>query len=275
MLIYIPKGGVVMDGINHNDKNVIENIYALAKLKGITIKTLEERCDLGQGYLSRIKRQGDGTSMSVATVEKIAKELGCGMSSLMYGEYSVMNEEEMYYKMLIDKLKDDTNIGKLLWRNVDFQFDDNERKIVYPENIENHPLRAILNKVSIEEFTDKDGKKRCEGYGYNGYLSLFDDDPSEYLFCDLGYYCDLDMETKIYLFRSPDDYELGELIMAHNNKIYHLCGNIYKDNIYQNDICCLMDTVMTKIDLEPHLTEDIKKILDGYVYGGNRYKEEK
>jgi len=251
--------------IDHNGKNIIDNIYVLAKLKGITIKALEEKCDLGQGYLSRIKRQGDGTSMPVVTVEKIAKELECSIGQLLYYNFSVRNEEEAYYMMLIRKLENDTENGRLLWSNVYFQFDDDERQIVYPENIANHPLKAILRRVWVEKHTDKEGKERSEGYGY---CSFIDEDIGiGQSYVSFAYSCFLDNDVELYLLFSGEFEEPAELIMVKNDTVYPLCGNINDDcNCGDYMFCDLGHIIHNTTDCKPHLTDEIKKILNDYVF---------
>ena len=61
-------------------RHIAENIAFIAKMKGIRMNALERDVGVSQGYFSRVRRSGMG--MSVETVYRAAKRLGCSMDDV-------------------------------------------------------------------------------------------------------------------------------------------------------------------------------------------------
>lgn len=98
-----------------NKKLCMDNIYAIAKDKGIKIGDLERKAGLSAGYLSKLSKEGNTAVPAIDSLLVIAQTLGVSLDSLLSVQYSELNKEEKYFAAFIDKLTVGTELGKLTW----------------------------------------------------------------------------------------------------------------------------------------------------------------
>ena len=98
-----------------NKKLCIENIYALAKTKGIRIGDLEEKAGVSKGYLSRINRDDSTSIPTIDLLASIADQLGVGIDFLVNYPIGAMTPNEDLVYQFIDKLIVATYTNKVDW----------------------------------------------------------------------------------------------------------------------------------------------------------------
>lgn len=96
-------------------KRCIENIYALAKEKGLKIGDIEEKAGVSKGYLSRINKEDSTSIPTIDLLASIAEQLGVGIDFLVNFPRGVLSPNEEFVYQFIDKLMRGTVAGKLDW----------------------------------------------------------------------------------------------------------------------------------------------------------------
>lgn len=96
-------------------KLCIENIYALAKEKGLKIGDIEEKAGVSKGYLSRINKEDSTSIPTIDLLASIADQLGVGIDFLVNFPRGVLSPNEEFVYQFIDKLMRGTVAGKLDW----------------------------------------------------------------------------------------------------------------------------------------------------------------
>lgn len=95
------------------DKNVcLNNIYFLAKQKGIKIGELETECGASTGYLSRLKQNGNP---GIEFLVSAANRLHVSLDALVSHSYDKANPTEEYLHDFIEKITLDSDSGNLPW----------------------------------------------------------------------------------------------------------------------------------------------------------------
>ena len=93
----------------------LNNIYALAKERGIKIGDLEESAGVSKGYLSRVAKPDYQGSPPIEMLDAAAKQLGVGIDYLVNYSPDAFSESEQFVMRFIDKLARQTEAGKLEW----------------------------------------------------------------------------------------------------------------------------------------------------------------
>ena len=93
----------------------LNNIYALAKERGIKIGDLEESAGVSKGYLSRVAKPDYQGSPSIEMLDAVAKRLGVGIDYLVNFSPDAFSDSEQFVMRFIDKLTTQTEAGKLEW----------------------------------------------------------------------------------------------------------------------------------------------------------------
>ncbi|MER2151307.1 MAG: helix-turn-helix transcriptional regulator [Candidatus Limivicinus sp.] len=93
----------------------LNNIYALAKERGIRIGDLEESAGVSKGYLSRVAKPDYQGSPSIEMLDAVAQQLGVGIDFLVNFSPDAFSESEQFVMRFIDKLATQTAAGKLEW----------------------------------------------------------------------------------------------------------------------------------------------------------------
>ena len=96
-------------------KLCMENIYAIAKDKGIKIGDLEKTAGLSAGYLSKLSKEGNTAVPGIDSLLMIAQALGVSIDSLVSVDYKDLNNNEKYLAAFIEKLMSGTESRKITW----------------------------------------------------------------------------------------------------------------------------------------------------------------
>ena len=87
----------------------INNIYSLAKERGIKIGDLEEGSGMSKGYLSRVAKPDYQGSPSIEMLDAVARQLGVGIDFLVNFDPDTLSENEQFVMKFVDKLKKRVN----------------------------------------------------------------------------------------------------------------------------------------------------------------------
>ena len=93
----------------------INNIYSLAKERGIKIGDLEEGSGMSKGYLSRVAKPDYQGSPSIEMLDAMAHQLGVGIDFLVNFDPDVLSANEQFVMKFIDKLSTQTEAEKMEW----------------------------------------------------------------------------------------------------------------------------------------------------------------
>lgn len=93
----------------------ITNIYTLAKKKGMLIRDLEKACNVSAGYLARLRQDEKQSLPGADFLLRVAGLLGTSMDSLMYFDFSLASEFQLYLHSFINKLLLDSLKQKIVW----------------------------------------------------------------------------------------------------------------------------------------------------------------
>ena len=96
-------------------KRGIENIYALAKAKGLKIGDIEEKAGVSKGYLSRINKEDSTSIPTIDLLASIAEQLEVGIDFLVNYPIGTISPNEEFVYQFIDKLTTATTAGKMEW----------------------------------------------------------------------------------------------------------------------------------------------------------------
>lgn len=93
----------------------INNIYSLAKERGVKIGDLEEGSGVSKGYLSRVAKPDYQGSPSIEMLDAIAHQLGVGIDFLVNYDPDSLSSNEQFVMRFIDKLSTQTETEKMEW----------------------------------------------------------------------------------------------------------------------------------------------------------------
>lgn len=96
-------------------KLCMDNIYAIAKDKGIKIGELERTAGLSAGYLSKLSKEGNTAVPGIDSLLLIAQTLGVSIDALVSVDYRDLNSDEKYLAAFIEKLISGTELKKITW----------------------------------------------------------------------------------------------------------------------------------------------------------------
>ena len=96
-------------------KLCMDNIYAIAKDKGIRIGELEKVAGLSAGYLSKLSKEGNTAVPGIESLSLIAQTLGVSIDALLSVDYKELNDDEKYLAAFIEKLIRGTESNMLAW----------------------------------------------------------------------------------------------------------------------------------------------------------------
>lgn len=96
-------------------KLCMDNIYYLAKEKGVKIGDLEKGAGLSTGYLSKLSKEGNTAVPGIDSLLEIANALSISIDALVSIDFRVLNSNEKYFEAFIEKLIRGTDSGKVTW----------------------------------------------------------------------------------------------------------------------------------------------------------------
>lgn len=94
-----------------------ENVLYVLKAKGIPVGEFESQMGMGTGQISRYK--SGAIKPKIDLVFHISKELGIDVSIMAGGSLQDITQVEIDKVAVVKALKEDTEAGKMIWRNVD------------------------------------------------------------------------------------------------------------------------------------------------------------
>ena len=184
----------------------VENIYELAKLRGLKIKDLEAGCGISVGYISRLRQGEKNIAPGADFLLAIAQQLSVSVDALLTCDFVHATPSEIEAIHFIDKLLRETQARKLSWQEDLGGYQDTVP--VNPDGSTPHPLYFSS--------LDKSGKPVVS------YHSMFHADFRELVPVKV-YGCVFPGSRTLYLVHvwntgdspsSPDEWEELELVMT-------------------------------------------------------------
>ena len=101
-----------------NRQNVIDNIMLLVQNSQMKVGEIEKKLGLSAGYLSRLSRKDNDSSLSVELLWKISRLFDVSMNTLVNG--CIREEDKMvsYMRKFIAKLNAKTGSGEMIWHPI-------------------------------------------------------------------------------------------------------------------------------------------------------------
>lgn len=204
-------------------KLCIENIYNLAKEKGLKIGALEEKVGVSVGYLARLSSDSK-SSPSVDTLLSFAKELDVSLNDLMYGALSKLTKAEKMMFDFIKKMHQLTEDSILEWEALKFGEE-------YVKGMSDYP-----------EFNGYTVKDENTTYDYN---SKFKDDAEIDREFQI-YYKTILKKNKMKIYMIPAWYNPGheiELYTVKDGELSPICSTRFLANEIRTKLKELYDSV--------------------------------
>ena len=252
-------------------KTCMDNIYAIAKDKGVKIGELEKRAGLSTGYLSKLSKEGNTAVPGIESLSMIADALEVSIDYLISVNYRGLNNDEKYFSAFIEKLIKGTESGKIAWEMegaVYLNSNDTGEDFVHPLF---QPLPSVIEDPASGELVD---------YVRNIYQSRFlsFDDLKSFGNC---YHCeltpggDLFYMMKIYLGNKhypkkeqTDPYKLNDetelYIVDKYGKVDPLCSTFYVGEEMKRLVEKLYSTVFGD-NRHIYVSSRTKGIIDGFM----------
>ena len=256
-------------------KLCMDNIYAVAKDKGIKIGDLERKAGLSAGYLSKLSKEGNTAVPAIDSLLVIAQTLGISIDALVSVEHKKLNKNEKYLEAFINKLIRGTESGVITWEiEGGFYLNSNATG----ENFE-HPLFLPIPSATPDPVTGD-----LVDYVANVYQSRFLRFSSRISF-DTCYHCELDESGNIlYMMKIfPDDKNYPErdieeilrepgvgheeielYIVDHDNKVKTLCST-YAVGKEMRKIIEKLYSKVSEFGTFLSLPSDTKSIIDDFM----------
>ena len=242
----------------------IANIYALAKKKGVLIGDLEKFCGVSAGYLSRLRQDPKKPLPGSEFLFRAAARLEVSVDSLMYFDYQLANESDLYLHSFVCQVTADSVSGRIIWDPDPACFPApvmTESKIVYP----GHPLLSLDQEMVLQ------------GNSREIYLSPFH--PAVNSYVPLEAWCAmLSEDTRIHLTRvapeGPARGELGESIELYlynmeAKRLSPLCHTDKKHpGMLDGDLALLCETVselLVRNPLDPMAVSAIDAYMNAHA----------
>ena len=125
-------------------KALVNNIYFIAKEKGIKIGELEIKAGTTPGYLSRFLKDGTNSTPNLDVIAEIAKELDISIDNLIY-DLPFYSKNVSFWIDTIHKIINETRNGEIEW---ECQTVDMIKRMVKEmdslEIVSTHPLFEIV-----------------------------------------------------------------------------------------------------------------------------------
>ena len=94
----------------------VENVYELAKLRGMKIKDLETGCGVSVGYISRLRQGEKNVAPGADFLLAVAKRLSVSVDALLTCDFVHATGSEVDTMHYLDKLLRETQARKLSWQ---------------------------------------------------------------------------------------------------------------------------------------------------------------
>lgn len=93
----------------------LNNIYFLAKEKGIRMGDLENKVGVSTGYFSRQIKEGSTANPGVEVLAAAAEIMGVSLDALISHDYAVLSASERYVMDFLDRLTQRTSTLDIIW----------------------------------------------------------------------------------------------------------------------------------------------------------------
>ncbi len=230
----------------------IENIYYLAKLKGIRIGELEKKAGVSAGYLSRINRDDNTASPSIECLTAIASELDVTLDFLLGVVLGQLTPTDRYVLKFINKLTERTVNGDIDWEH--YSPTQLYSKIVVEDK--SYTIKVPLLSVEYSEFINGP-ELRYIPYSGNPL-------PIE----NVEYFCRsaINYSSYIYLVAlNGDNKELYyDLQFVGNGEAEPLCSSLTTQPIISQEITNLYKTIISASN-RLHIKPSVQRILDNFM----------
>lgn len=261
-------------------KLCMDNIYAIAKEKGIKIGELEKYAGLSTGYLSKLNKEGNTAVPGIDSLSLIAEKLGISIDTLISVNYKELDSNERYVSGFITKLIKGTECGKVAWEIEGGAYLNSSTTGAGFE----HPLFTSMPSATVDPVSDE-----LVSYVANEYQSRFTAISDVKSFGN-SYHCELGEDgNKLYmmkLFLGDKNYpelsleEMVELDKAGKSYISHEEIEIYLVDKFGRvrPLCSTfsaraeMKDVINKLyaavqgnSKQVHLTAETKSIIDDFM----------
>lgn len=197
----------------YNNEKFRKNLEYLISSKGITKKALEQELEVGEGYLSRLTREGNTQEPSVHLMKNLSTILGVTIDELVYQDIEVqlkiLNGNEKA-KELIKKLINETRELSLEWSDFNLvATGDNYR------TVETDLYYYVSFEEQISVFASKYGRKyeNIKGNKSRGWIANLNNG-TEVIFVNI-------------IYQSGEEYL--ELYLNNNGKAYDICSSDFGD----------------------------------------------
>lgn len=246
-----------------NKQNCIQRIYDISKERGIKIGDLEKNAGVSAGYLSRINKDGNTSTLSVDLLVSIADQLKVSVEMLIL-DMSGIGEGEQYISRFIDKLIQKTKTSSLEWQK---QTLAEMRKYEYTDA--SYPL----------PFFDRcEGYKEFEGKTYDvEYVTRFYDEGNTFVngacyWTTFGwesatvYITSITHTEDVYIdgmfpdVRSSDAYE----VYIDNGKLIPLCNTQFLNEAVSQQVEALYE-IITNTQSKIGVTAEVRKLIDNFM----------
>ncbi len=134
----------------YSKTRLIENIDYLLPIRKLKIGQLESKAGVSIGYFSRLKNStNEESAPSLDALSNIALGLGVTLDTLLYYDFSELNETESFIKEFLEQMVEQTLNGELRWEKETEKFVENCRH--YNNKIDPHPLMKCVWNDNGEE----------------------------------------------------------------------------------------------------------------------------
>lgn len=168
-----------------NKNRIIENIYFLAKEKGLKMGDIEKNAGVSPGYLSRINKSDSTSIPGIDLMYYIAQQLGVSVDTLLEAHYEQLTKADKYALDFIQKVIDDTREEKLDWEQLSTSQMQTDIELVhmyavfeYEEYLEYDPTSIDMTTMCkrpcfVSKFYEE-GITKVVGNGYIAEMMHFD-----------------------------------------------------------------------------------------------------
>lgn len=239
----------------YSNKKLKKNLDYLLRNKGITKKALESELGIGEGYLSRVTRDGVIHEPSVHLMKNLSDKLGVTIDALLYQDIKIEEERiksDNNTMKLMDKLIQETKLLELRWDNFDLTPYGHDARSIETDL---YYYRSFDEGISV--FESKYGRKYenirgNESKAWYAYLN----NGTYVIFVNLKY---------------SSGEEFLELYLNNDGKGYPICssgfGNynidIYLENLYNCINYDVEESIVNKL-IEDYLEKDKVELVNDY-----------
>ncbi len=238
-------------------KTCINNLYFLAKKRGIKVGELETACGASTGYLSRLKQEDSTTVPGIEFLALAAQKLNVSVDALIGFDFSAATPNEEYLHDFIDKVVTRTESEDLVWEE-----DAYGDVSTFPVNEEGESLHPLFSSF----FEGKMLERKYE----SKFRPTFPD------FFPVGMFkCPLSSDKKLYLVEVMHDElphggmgewtELELYIIGPHHSVSPVCHTVNDEKgALDDDLHRLYDMVQESVT-HPHVSPDVKSAIDEFM----------